>query len=473
MGAEQQVVYGVTEGQAKRPGQSTDTSAPLQFTTERLRTWGLKSALARVDWGLFSGTGLWSIVDQGAVSAGNFLTAILLARYLPQSDYGIYALIFAMMLLMIFLHGAIVALGLSLHGAVGNEVTLRPLVGASLALTGGLGVFLGAATGGLAVVLHRASLYPWILLAVLFWQFQETTRRALMSQLKHRAAIWGDAVSYLGQASCIACLFTMRRLTLASTFEVMAVTSAAGCLLQAAQLRLKPQDFRGALRLLPKFWLVARWPLLATVAQATIGQSLLWFLALAGTAKVASFQSLLSVLRITNPVMFAMGSVLIPTVAAGQRKSSAGLSAAWRYGFFGALILLPYFAAILISPGLVLRILYGAGSPYAALGVELRVLVLGSVLVYAEHILGMYYYGLSRGDVALRCELVAAAVAVLAGFSLVRRAGVLGAAIAYDLTFAVGTAAFLWFLYSGKHKVRNRSKVVRAGTVENVSAAEN
>lgn len=422
---------------------------PFTLNAARLRAWGLKSFLARLDEGPFTGAGFWSMVDQGVVSAGNFLTTILLARCLSQSEYGIYALIFAMMLLMNYLNSAVIAYGLSLHGAVGSEVELRSLTGGSLVLAAGLALILGLATGSVAAFFHAAFLAPWILLALLFWQLQETTRRALMCRLRFRDAVGGDALSYLGQTACIAFLFFAHRLTITSAFGAIAATSAAAILLQARQLRLTRPDFRGALRLLPKFWGTGRWALLVVFTQAFIGQSLLWFLAFRGIAEVASFQSILNLVRGTNPVMFAIGSVLLPTVASLQKNSGEGLRVARRYGLLGAVLLLPCYAAIFAFPGMVLRLFYGAGSPYVQSGTEVRVLVVGSALTYVTHILTMYYFGLSRSDVVFRSELVATATAVIGGLLLVTRGGVLGAAIAYDLIYAAEAATFIWYLYLG------------------------
>src|SRR5258707_7227643 len=72
MSTEQQVVYGATV--ADRPSPPTESSTPLQLTAESLRTWGLKSALALVDQGLFSGAG--------------FLVNLLLARWPVPASYG-------------------------------------------------------------------------------------------------------------------------------------------------------------------------------------------------------------------------------------------------------------------------------------------------------------------------------------------------------------------------------------------------
>lgn len=400
--------------------------------------------------------------DQGVVSAGNFVTAILLARALVPSEYGIFALLYALMLFMVSLHSALIAYGLSLQGAAGTDAELRPLAGGSLVLTLGLGTVLGLATGLVAILFHRAWLLPWILLALLFWQLQETTRRALMSRLRHRDAIWGDAVSYLGQAVCVGYLFAGHRLTLASAFGAMAATSATALLVQVVQLRLAPVNFSGALRLLPRFWGVGRWALLANVAQAFMGQAVLWLLALAGIAQVASFQSVLNVLRVTNPVMLAVGSVVLPGVAVQQGKSAAGLRTARRYSVLGALVLLPYFALVLVAPDLMLRLLYGTGSAYAGLGLELQILTFGFAFLYLGHVLGSFYYGLGRSDIVLRCQMVAAVATVAAGSILAVRFGVIGAAIAFDLSTLTQAAAFAWFLRRGVAAAGNLGLAVAA-----------
>jgi len=282
--------------------------------------------------------------------------------------------------------------------------------------------------------------------ALLFWQLQETTRRALLCRLRFREALAGDILSYLGQTACIAYLFVGHRLTLTSTFVAMTATSAAATLLQVAQLRLALADFRLASRLIPIFWDSGRWAVLVSIVQASLGQALLWLLAFVGTAEVACFQSALNLLRAANPVMFGIGGVLLPVVAAQQGKPVEGLHAARRYGLLGAVLLLPYFAVIFIFPGLMLRLFYGPASAYTGLRLELRLLVVGSVFVYVAYILISYYYGLSKSHIVLRCQLAAVALTVLAGPLLVKEAGVLGASVTYVLTFLMQTLVLVWFL---------------------------
>lgn len=410
--------------------------------------------------------GFWSLVDQSMVSAGSFLTAIMLARAVSPVDYGIYALLYAVMLFMYSLHAAVILYGLSLQGAVATEADSRLFAGRALTLTSWLGTFLGAIAGAVAILFHQFRLAPWVLLAFLFWQLQEATRRAMISRLRLRDVVWGDALSYLGQAGVIAYLFVAHRLTLTSTFFSMASTSALAWLLQVSQLKLGFEHLRGAARLIPSFWGVGRWALLAKLAEAVMGQTPLWLLALRGTVEVAAFQSLLNLARFTNPVMFAVGSVILPTVAGSRSKPIEGWHATRRYCLLGARVLLPYLVVVLVFPTESLRLLYGARSAYGALGYDLRVLVFGSALGYTAHILTMYFFGLSRGDLVLRCEVTAATVAALAGFVLVTEAGVLGAAVTYDLTSAVAVAAFAWYLHHNSKAALETADAVRPAPIE-------
>ena len=146
------------------------------------------------DWTTRNHTQGCFLVDQGCVSAGNFITTILLARALTPSEYGIYALLFALMLFAVTMHSAAIVYGLSLYGAAGERI--QALVAASASFTWwGWEPFLGTRSDCRGLLSGGPPASPWIFLALLLWQVQETTRRGLMSTLRHGDAVWGDALS--------------------------------------------------------------------------------------------------------------------------------------------------------------------------------------------------------------------------------------------------------------------------------------
>jgi O-antigen/teichoic acid export membrane protein len=389
----------------------------------------------------------WALLDQGCVSGGNFLTTILLARALEPAQYGVYALLYGIILTMNNVHSALIWYGMSLKAAICSEDELGSLVGGALAITGWLGLLLGVVLVAVAIFFCTKAAALLILVAMLFGQLQETTRRALMARLRYRDAVYGDALSYLGQAGCIAYLLSRRRSGLAEVFAVLAISSAAGMLLQAIQLRLALSNLKRRPRLISGLWRVGRWALVANLVHNGGTQVLLWFLAFFGTAKVASFQATTNVLNATNPIAYSVGNVILPTVASGRGKDAFANTK--HHGIRGAMFIAPFMVLVIIAPHLVLRCFYGADSAYLRLERELRMLIIANLIAYVAYILGAYYYGLGRSDVVLWANCGGSAAILLVGLYLCFRYGTLGAVEAYDLSVAARAAVLFWWLHDG------------------------
>jgi len=393
--------------------------------------------------------GFWSMADQGAVSLGNFLTSILLARRLAPAEYGIYALLLATVLVLNSIQAAVITYPVSLEGAAESESDLRRRAGGSLVLTIFLALGLTVALVLAGFVLKRPAVGPYAALALICWQAQETARRALMTHGRHREALWGDLISYVGQALLVGLLLLWHGVTLQSAFLVIALTSAVAAGLQAIQLGLRPKHFREAFLPLRLYWQLGRWALLANLARALMTQPLVWFLAIRSTIEVAAFQSLGTVLGLANPAMFSLSNVVIPVVA--RRRKLDGNAHAFRaaagHGLQTGLLILPYFLLLAIFPQTSLKIFYGANSLYAGLGSELRIYVVGYLFVYLAHFLGALFYGLGESALVFRSQLAGAVAAVVFGLPLAAFGGVRGACAGLALAFAVQTAASFFYLW--------------------------
>ena len=57
---------------------------------------------------LAGGRGIWALGDQATLSLGNFLTNILLIRHLAKDQFGIYAVLFSLLLFLNNLHTSLV-----------------------------------------------------------------------------------------------------------------------------------------------------------------------------------------------------------------------------------------------------------------------------------------------------------------------------------------------------------------------------
>jgi len=376
------------------------------------------------------GLGFWSLVDQGVVSLGSFLLGLILARSLPPAEYGVYALVWSALLFLRGFHTSLVTYPLSVDWAKTEPGKLNALVGGSLALTIALGLPLMAGAAMAAVIVGRAGLVPWAMGSLLAGHFQETTRRALMAGLRHRATVLGDSVSYLGQVAGLWAVASSRRLSVEAAFAAMALTSLVAGFIQLRQLGAPAFETRVLRALAVRWWELGRWLLLATLLSVFTIQVFPWTVGLVrGPAEAGQYQAAANLLGATHPVLFGLGNLLVPAVA--QARVCGGLSASWRvarwYGLLGAVLLVPYFGVLWVWPGEVLRLVYGTGSPYMALETEVRLFALAYATIYIGQLAGALLLGLEQSRASFWVTAACAAASVVAGMPLAAGYGVDGA----------------------------------------------
>ena len=380
--------------------------------------------------GLAVGPGVWAMADQGTVSLGNFLTNVFLARALAPTEYGIYALIFGLLLVLNSFHASLVTYPLSVKAAPADQAALRRFAGGSLLLTILFALPMGAVVLGAAHILGTPRIGPWAVLALLLWQAQETTRRALMAHLRHRDALWGDTLSYLGQAALVWAFASTGRLTPDAAFAIMAFTSGMAAAVQAIQLCLWSARFEGTRSFIKSYWELGRWVLFSNVLSIFTIQAFPWTLAFFhGPAQAGALQALINLLGVSHPVMFSVGNLIVPAAARAHREGGvkAARQSALSYGTQGAALLLPYYAALVLWPKVALRIFYGATSPYVDLTAALRFFVLAYTFIYFAQVLGSFLNGLEESRSTFLVQTAAALAALTIGLPFAAWLGVTGA----------------------------------------------
>src|SRR6185295_1095197 len=67
--------------------------------------------------------GFWAITDQGVVSLGNFLTTIVLARSITPEHYGVWTVLFGLILFLNVVHGSLIVYPITVltAGSKANE----------------------------------------------------------------------------------------------------------------------------------------------------------------------------------------------------------------------------------------------------------------------------------------------------------------------------------------------------------------
>jgi O-antigen/teichoic acid export membrane protein len=374
----------------------------------------------------------WTLIDQGAVSLGNFLLNVLLARHLVPGDYGTFALFLGAIFALRAVDYSLISYPLSVQLCAAPRDEHASLLGNTVLLAAALSV-------GLLVllVLGTALFGAWDILVpagvcYVSWQAQETTRRCLLADFRYRAAVTGDAISYGGQAALVGVLAWMGSLTLPLAIYAMSAAFVAGALAHTAKLQFARPKLATARTLSREYFSLGKWSLINYELVLLRIQLFAWTLAgVAGAAATASFQAALNIAGLMNPIIFGIGNA-IPQAAA-QAYLSGGIPSAVRaargYTLFGLPLIIVICAGGLLAPELLLRLLYGGASPYldAALSVEL--LVLAGALEYVAEMISKTLLGLQRGGLAFVVNVVGIVAAVLA-LPLIIPMGVVGACLA-------------------------------------------
>jgi hypothetical protein len=131
-----------------------------------------------------------------------------------------------------------------------------------------------------------------------------------------------------------------------------------------------------------------------------------------------------------NPITLGIGNA-IPQAAALARQSS-GVVAAWNvargYLLFGLPPIIIICASGLLAPQLILRLMYGAASPYLDATLCVQLLVVATAADYVGEMIGKSLLGLGAGKLAFLVNVVGMVAAVLA-LPLIITLGVVGASL--------------------------------------------
>ncbi|MBD2388119.1 lipopolysaccharide biosynthesis protein [Cylindrospermum sp. FACHB-282] len=375
---------------------------------------------------------IWSLTDQGIVSLGNFFTNILLARNLPQVDYGNYLLIYGVIIFLNSIHTSIIVYPLSVKGSVADIAELRKLSANYLVFTSLLALICSIGVLGSALAIGKSHVVPLAVAALLFWQMQETVRRALMSHLRYSEAVWGDGLSYVGQAMLVLFLAQKGWLSIESTFFVIALTSALAALVQSLQLQLKSIDSQSLWNTARVSWNLGKWNLLGSITAIANIHATPWILAIYhGTGETAAVQAVINILGASNPVIVSTNNLVVPSVA--KANLDGGMKAvkqvALKYTIQGGLLLFPFFGLLGLFPRQVLELMYGSNSPYLNLDNVLRLFVLAYTLLYLSQIPSGILGGLEKTKSAFIGQMGSVTSSLLIGIPLIVQMGAFGAGI--------------------------------------------
>jgi O-antigen/teichoic acid export membrane protein len=311
----------------------------------------------------------WALTDQGIVSGTNFLTNVMLARFMGLREFGVFALAWMSVLFVNSIQNALIVAPMMSIGPQQQEkdrpsyfgaIVLQDIVLVCLCF---VLVFAALRLGGNFFPhadLHHLAL-P-LAVSAFAYQMQDFIRRYFFATHQSRRALADDALSYLTQLPLLFLLHRAGHLTSATALWVMAGTSILALI--PGWLWMEPIEFHWE-QIKPiarRHWKFSRWLAGSSLLQWTSGNlfilaaPLYYGAAAAGVLKAS--QNLMGATHI-----WFQGLDNVVPVESARRLREGGVHSMLAYTRsillkWGGLTLL--FAMVMAAaPGLWLRLIYG------------------------------------------------------------------------------------------------------------------
>lgn len=396
---------------------------------------------------------VWGLLDQGTVSAGNFLTNLLLLRVLTPTNFGTYALLLNAMIFLNTVQQSLVGYPLCVRGAQAEGRRFRSIVAAGLLAALGLGLLNALVMLGVCGYLGRMGLFVPAAFALVFWQLQDTARGGFISQLRQKAALPADALSYLGQAVLVGVLARLGMVTIAGALWLIGATSLVAFAVQLWQLRPsrpEPGELGPVFR---DFWMLGRWSVPARFTGFFTLQAFPWVIAFRhGTAEVATYQALFQLLALSNPILVSMGNLIIASIARspGRQVRAGAKFIALALGLVGGYLLLLSVA----GPGF-LGVLYGRHSSYVGQMPLLRVFALAWMFEAVALVSTATLGGLEKVKGQFWIQLSGCVCALAVALPLVYRRGLVAAGVGLLMVNAVRAVVGVGLVFRAQRSVED------------------
>ncbi len=216
-----------------------------------------------------------AVLDYGLISGSNFLLGILLARWLPAEQFGVYALAFSIFVLVGFLYQALLLEPLSVFSGTAFRNNIRGYLKATVWIHWGLCLamcgLLGLAAIAARVFWHSAVLssgFGGLALATPFILIHGLCRRGFYLKLSPGPAAFGAVFYFVSVISGVFALQRLGWLSCFTAFLAMGTAALVSSCIMFFQLNaaLEPATWRPNLRhTWHKHWEYGRWALATSV----------------------------------------------------------------------------------------------------------------------------------------------------------------------------------------------------------------
>lgn len=291
----------------------------------------------------------WTVIDQVMISGLNFLTGVLVARFLGIKIYGQFVLLYtALLYLNIFQYALILAPMMSRAPQINSDVEktnyFKNIIGIQLLFSLLLCltvVVIGTILGNWMPEWNLQNNVIPLGLSVLFFQLQDWLRRYYFIYAKSKAVFINDFISYGGQLAILVGLYYLGKLNIASTFSAIAVSSAIAFLIGIITANIKPV-YTHSLQILKHNWKFGKNLLFSGQLYWASSQGILVFGgSILGAQVVGGVRSVQNLVGPLNILFQAMENII--PIRAAQYYAQSQLAGLKKYlkkvSLFGGLLL--------------------------------------------------------------------------------------------------------------------------------------
>jgi len=377
------------------------------------------------------------LVDQGIVSAANFVTGLLIGRICSKEQFGLYMLGFTIITFVINFQGALITTPYTifiprLEGVVRSQYTgstlvhqlgLSILVVLFLAITGAF-LSLGLGPTGLLSVINSLI---FTITFILLWDY---ARHVCLATVKIRAVLVLDSCVAFLQIGGLLLLAYLGLLSAAHAYWAISIACGIATLSLLISLRREfavrfaqtMSDF--------KVNFSTGWWIFASGMLWTFKTSLYpWLLAgFHGTVSTGVWAACVGIVALCNPLLLGLQNSFGPKIAhaytveemEGFRRFSLQTAT-----LFGGLIA-PFCVVFILFGGPLLTGIYG--SKYTGNGFIVSILALNLLISAPAVPLSRALFTIGRADIDFKINLITLLCTLSVGIFLVKAYGIIGAA---------------------------------------------
>lgn len=332
----------------------------------------------------------WALADQAIVSGVNFLTGLLIARFLGIEAFGVFTLLWMAVLFVNSIQMAMISAPMMTIGPKQSDKE-RPAYYGAVVMQQAIFSCLTSLLLWIGITLSDKVDPQWgvaylampLAVSLFFFQNQDFLRRFFFTEGHPVLALISDAISYFGRTAVFILFFLYGTLTIADVLWIISISSALGAMVGFTQFKAMTFNYKKLIPVFKRHWVLSKWMTASAVMQWTSGN---YFILAAGSllgpVAVGALKAAQNIIGITH-ILFQGLENIVPAAASRHfmEKSMKGLNkyllkvSLWGGGATTLIAL-----TVSVSPNALLGLVYG--EQYEGYGNVLRWYVLSYVLMF-------------------------------------------------------------------------------------------